>query len=318
MNIASAMKTLVMRGTQDSQLKKSYTVKKINKDSRDPNWENSMRKTLDDEWMLRLCMANLMNGNYDWEGWGYRNPRDGLIPDIAPWWDGKPVKRLLILGEQGLGDEILFASMFREVEATEITVECDSRLVGIFSRNFPDIEFIGRTHYKEGFWGTDDTQIEAREFDAQTLMGDLPTWYRRQKQDFPKQSAYLKAEPDSRYIGRTGVSWVGRQGRSIQNIPKDGLSLQYGVEDHLGMDTPDIDLKDDIDGLFSVIAGLEKVICVPTTVAHIAGALGVPCEIIMPKQGMEHGGQKVNNSLNWRFSDRGCDWHPNMKITKRV
>ena len=145
-------------------------------------------------------------------------------------------------------------------------------------------------------------------------MGDLPTWYRRSKTDFPLSTHYLTADVDSRYQGMTGVSWVGRQG--LVEKPREGdLSLQYGVEDHYGLQVPDIDLKDDIDGLFSVIAGLEKVVSVPTTVVHIAGALGVPVELILPNRGMEHGGfGKVNNALNWRFHDRGSDWHPNLKI----
>lgn len=105
MNIESAMKRLILQGTQDSSLKKDFLLRKLKKDAKNPRWENKMRETLSDEWMLRLCMANLINGKYDWEGWGLREPRDGLIPDLAPWWDGTPVKRLLILGEQGLGDE---------------------------------------------------------------------------------------------------------------------------------------------------------------------------------------------------------------------
>ena len=316
MNIESAMTRLIKQGTQDSNLKKKFLLRKLKKDAKNSEWENGMRQTLDDEWMLRLCMANLIERNYDWEGWGLREPRDKIIPDIAPWWDGKPVKRLLVLGEQGLGDEILFASMFNEIPCEHITVECDKRLVGIFSRNFPNIEFIGRKHYNEGFWGTDDSEIKEREFDAQTLMGDLPTWYRRSKEDFPSGSGkYLEAEVDSRYLGMTGYSWVGRQGAVDLKPGSNGLSLQYGVEDHIGLLVPDIDLKNDIDGLFSVIAGLDKVISVPTTIVHIAGALGVPTEVYLPKRGMEHGGfGKVNNALNWRFHDRGCDWHPSVKI----
>lgn len=317
MKIETAMRTLIKQGTQDSKVKKEFLLRKLKKDAKDPKWENGMRRTLSDEWMLRLCMANLIDGNYDWEGWGLREPRDKIIPDIAPWWDGKKVNRLLILGEQGLGDEILFASLFEDTAriANHITVECDKRLVNIFSRNFPDIEFIGRKHYNEGFWGTDDSELEKRDFDAQTLMGDLPTWYRRSKEDFPKDLAYLKAEPDSRYLGMTGYSWVGRQGLVDLKHQENGLSLQYGVENHNGLSVPDIDLKDDIDGLFSVIAALDKVVSVPTTVVHIAGALGVPVELWLPKRGMEHGGfGKVNNSLNWRFEHRLCRWHKSVKI----
>ena len=315
MNIESAMETLIKQGTQDSNLKKNFLLRKLRKDAKSPHWEQGMRQGLDDEWMLRLCMANLINGNYDWEGWGLREPRDLLIPDLAPWWGGEPVDKLLILGEQGLGDEILFASMFNEVRAKEITVECDKRLVPVFERSFPHIEFIGRRHYNEGFWGTDDSWADGRSWDAQTLMGDLPTWYRRKKSDFPKSSNYLVAEPNVRYMGMTGMSWVGRQGSVDMASVENGLSLQYGVTDHHHLPIPDLDLKDDIDGLFSVIDGLNKVISVPTTIVHIAGALGVPCEVWLPKRGMEHGGfDKVNNALNWRFGQKGCDWHPSVKI----
>ena len=319
MNIEKAMTRLIKQGTQDSNHKKNFLLRKLKKDAKDPKWEDAMRRTLDNEWMLRLCMANLINREYDWEGWGLREPRDLLIPDLAPWWCGEKVESLLILGEQGLGDEILFASMFEDVRkwADNITVECDSRLVNIFSRNFPDIEFIGRKHYNPGFWGTDDSWADGREWTAQTLMGDLPTWFRKDKLEFPNSGAYLMSDVDSRYLGKTGYSWVGRQGHVDLNPSPDGLSLQYGVDDHLGLAVPDIDLKDDIDGLFAVIAGLEKVVSVPTTVVHIAGALGVHVELVLPQRGMNHGGfddNKVNNSLNWRFHDTGCDWHPSVKI----
>lgn len=321
MNIEKAMTRLIKQGTQDSQPKKDLLLRKLKKDAKIPGWEDGMRKTLDDEWMLRLCMANLINRDYDWEGWGLREPRDLLIPDLAPWWGGEKVESLLILGEQGLGDEILFASLFEDVRqwADNITVECDSRLVNIFSRNFPDIEFIGRTHYNEGFWGTDDSWADGRSWTAQTLMGDLPTWFRRDKREFPSGKAYLISDVDSRYSGMVGYSWIGRQGSADINITdkEKGLSLQYGVENHLGLNVPDIDLKNDIDGLFGVIAGLEKVVSVTTTVVHIAGALGVPVELVLPKRGMNHGGfedMKVNNSLNWRFHDRGSDWHKSVKI----
>lgn len=316
MSLSQAMQLIVREGVEDSQLKKNRLIKKIKKDSKNHSWEEGMRKELSNEWMYRLCHANLCLRDYNWEGWGFREPRDLIIPDIAPWWNGEEVENLLILGEQGLGDEILFASMFNEVKAKNITVECDKRLVPVFSRSFPHIEFIGRTHFVEGEWGTDDSWSEGREFDAQTLMGDLPTWYRRSKEDFPLGlGKYLEAEVDSRYLGMTGYSWIGRQGSAKLKPSESGLSLQYGVDDHLGMPSPAIDLKDDIDGLFSVIAGLDKVISVPTTVVHIAGSLGIPVEVVMPKKGKDHGGfGNISNALNWRFHDYGSDWHPSVRI----
>jgi len=314
MNIESAMRTLIKQGTQDSEIKKKLLLRKLRKDAKrgGVTWENKMR-TLDDEWMLRLCMANLINGELDYEGWGYRNPRDGLIPNLAPWWDGKPVEKLLVLSEQGVGDSILFASIFKDIPCDDITVECDKRLIPIFERSFPNIKFVGRKHYREGFWGTDDTEIEAMEFDAQVLDGELMTFFRRKKSDFPKEP-YLVAEPNEKYKGLVGVSWIGRQG--AVDITGD-VSLQYGVDDHRGLIVPDIDLKDDFEGIFSIVAALDKVVSVPTTVVHIAGSLGVPVDLWIPKRGMSHSGfddGKVNNSLNWRFTETGCLWHPSVKI----
>lgn len=52
--------------------------------------------------------------------------------------------------------------------------------------------------------------------------------------------------------------------------------------------------------------------CVPNTLAHIAGVMGVPCEVIMtPGQG------EVNNAINWRWGqleDRTMRWHPSIRI----
>lgn len=322
MNIEAAMRTLIKQGTQDSNLKKNYLLKRLKKDAKLPGWEQQMREGLEDEWMLRLCMSSLINREYDWEGWGLREPRDLLIPTPTKWWDGKEkIDSLLILGEQGLGDEILFASVFNDVakHVKSITVECDQRLVEIFSINFPNIEFVGRKHYVEGKWGTDDSWMNGRHWDAQTLMGDLPTWYRRKISDFPTKASYLTSDVDERYRGKVGCSWIGRQGAA--KVPKDAeLSLQYGVYYHEGLETPDIDLRNDITGLFKVVAGLEKVIAVPTSIVHIAGALGVPVEVLPVPRGMNHGGfadGKVNNSLNWRFHDRGSDWHPSVKMRSK-
>ena len=82
------------------------------------------------------------------------------------------------------------------------------------------------------------------------------------------------------------------------------ITLQYD-EYSLSLDAPPFDLKNDLDDLFALIHNLKKVICVPTTVAHIAGSMGIPCDVIMPKTGEDHGGfEKVNNALHWRWSQK--------------
>ena len=49
MNIETSMVRLIKQGTQDSNLKKNFLLRKLHKDAKAPQWENGMRKTLDDE-----------------------------------------------------------------------------------------------------------------------------------------------------------------------------------------------------------------------------------------------------------------------------
>ena len=166
-SLADAMVLIMQEGCPDSDLKKQRMKSKIRKKAKTPGWEAAAIKNMDRDWTFRVGCAKLALGDLSWDYWGYRNPRDFHIPNLAPWWDGTPVDNLLILGEQGLGDEILFMSCLNDVRAKNITVECDKRLVPVFSRSFPDVEFIGRKHYTEGKWETDDSWAEGRHWDAQ-------------------------------------------------------------------------------------------------------------------------------------------------------
>jgi hypothetical protein len=296
-----------------SQLKKSRVHAQLCKMMKIPKWQEKVWEV--EDWIMPLCHARLRLGYLDWMGWGHRLPRDGIIDFDYPWYVDKPVDKLLILAEQGLGDEVLFASCFKEVMAKEVTVECDARLKSVFERSFPQIEFIARKHVVEGTWQTDNSWTKGRHFDAMVLAGELPTWYRRKKADFPK-GGYLVAEPDKKYAGRIGISWRGRQGgypaQKFKDHVPDGLSLQYNTAYH-PFEIPDVDLTSDIEGVFSIVAGLRRVVSVPTSIVHIAGSLGVPTDVIMPPIGYKHGGfdESVHNGLNWRW---GLPWHSSVKV----
>lgn len=65
----------------------------------------------------------------------------------APLWNGEPLdgKRILIVGEQGLGDEIMFANILPDIaeavgETGKLQIAVDSRLVPLFRRSFPEAE----------------------------------------------------------------------------------------------------------------------------------------------------------------------------------
>lgn len=312
MSLCEALCLIYEQGSNDSKSRIERVKKKIRSQSKAFGWEESLLGSLDDEWRWRICCARLSMGYLDWKGWQFRRPREGLIPFDFPFWDGRSrVKNLLLLGEQGLGDEVMFASILNDIDfADNITVDCEKRLQKVFSRSFPHIEFVGREHLL-------DNWANGRTFDAQFLMGDLAPLYRRSVKDFP-QKPYLIPEPmDKTYS--VGISWKGRQGGFDPEGIEADVSLQY---DEKGpFEEPDFDLKNDIDQVISLIATLDKVISAPTSVVHFAGALGVPADVILPKIGQGHGGfePNLNNALNWRFEEkfnRGDRmlFHPSVKI----
>ena len=76
----------------------------------------------------------------------------GKVPVMAAnsvWraWTGGRLKnkRLLVRAEQGVGDQILFASLIpdlaaaRKAEGGSVMLECEPRLVPLFARSFPDV-----------------------------------------------------------------------------------------------------------------------------------------------------------------------------------
>jgi tetratricopeptide (TPR) repeat protein len=101
-----------------------------------------------------LALAQLQCGdfaggwpNYEarWQSKDHDTPRRNYA---QPRWDGRPVAggRLLLWGEQGVGDEIMFAGLLPAAIGTgsRIVLECDPRLQPLFSRSFPEVEVLPR------------------------------------------------------------------------------------------------------------------------------------------------------------------------------
>jgi hypothetical protein len=242
-----------------------------------------------------------MLGNYNWDGWEFRDPWATMLwmnrtAIGKPIWKGQPGK-VLILGEQGLGDEIMFASCIPDVQKTnEVGITVSPRLVSIFERNFK-CPVYDRNEGKE--------LTKAKEliggYDYYVGLGDLPRLLRRSRADFPG-TPFLEHDPArveemEQYRGKVGISWRGRNGfYAIKDFPP-GLSLQYDIAWDEEPETAHFDVRHDLEGLLALVSVLEKVVCVSTTVAHIAGALGKKVEVILaPLQTA-----RSKNQLNWRW-----------------
>ncbi len=151
--------------------------------------------------VLHLLTGNLKDG---WRDYAARLKISGKAPVCdhgLPRWDGGTLrgKRLLVTAEQGVGDQIMFASIFGDLiaraktEGGSVIVECEPRLVSLFARSFPDARVMPSqmetrggvitAHYSwlKGAGGA-NLAIE---------MGSLPKFLRGELAKFPTPHAFL-------------------------------------------------------------------------------------------------------------------------------
>lgn len=98
--------------------------------------------------------------------------------------------RLAIWGEQGIGDEIMFSTVLREVaEEAEVVFECHPRLISIFELSYPEVAEFHPTRKDDRItWPKDVPPI-----DYKCSMGELGRLWRRSRESFV-QGPFLKAD----------------------------------------------------------------------------------------------------------------------------
>lgn len=236
---------------------------------------------------------------------------------MLPKWDGSPGKTVLVYGEQGLGDEISFASCIPDLVkiSKKVVLDCDHRLEGLFSGSFPNVDVKG-TRFRNPMEWVDDY-----EFDGVVAIGDLPSFFRNEDTDFPGEP-YLKASPIHFDSPRIGIAWTGglpNTGSAKRSLTLEDMlpiflaapnkakwvSLEYknrpelfAFRDKYGLDIEDRPEPKSADyaETASLVAGLDLVISVTTAVVHLAGALGRPAWVLVPKQPRWWYGVKGNSS----------------------
>ncbi|TDR31487.1 tetratricopeptide repeat protein [Hydromonas duriensis] len=143
-----------------------------------------------------------------------------------PLWQGafEPNQTLLIHGEQGLGDEMMFASIFNELldEAekanTKVIIACKPPLVRLFSHNFPRAEV--RAHKV----GMHIANLSDLSIDAQLPMGNLMRLYRQNHDDFDThRHPYFKAATNATAHYSTLIPILGREARDGKRRFRVGL-----------------------------------------------------------------------------------------------
>ena len=105
---------------------------------------------------------------------------------------------MLIYSEQGVGDEVMFASCFGEVisRSGRCLIECDSRLLRLFARSFPAATIFPRTGQIDPRAAGVPKWAGILNWDCQIAAGSLPRLLRPRFESFPKQTGYLVPDPD--------------------------------------------------------------------------------------------------------------------------
>jgi tetratricopeptide (TPR) repeat protein len=234
--------------------------------------------------------------------------RERIVYGKEPEWDGSPDKTVVLYGEQGVGDQICFASVVADAakHSKKVILDVHPKLKGLFARSFPDVTVYG-THKQ----GAKPWKVEDRDFDASFPMGQLGEFYRLTDESWPK-TPYLVADPDRVLMWKAlfgtkgkpviGIGWTGgipRTGRRFRvSTLEDWLPLFKAIDAHWvsleykpSRDVqefkeahPEIDiaeypfatLSEDYDDTAAMVKAMDLVVTVPTTANHLAGALGVP------------------------------------------
>ncbi|MBX9903930.1 MAG: tetratricopeptide repeat protein [Burkholderiales bacterium] len=293
-----------------------------------------------------ISLINLMRWRFR-EGWVDFEQRLNINRFKAwrscePRWNGTALngRTILVMREQGLGDEIMYASCYPDLlrQSAQCHIECEPRLERLFARSFPGARF-HPLHDMETRERTDP----GVPVDVYSYAGSLPRHFRSGLREFPAHDGYLKADPARVQYWRgqlaalgqglkVGISWRGgvvvtrRARRSLdltQLLPLltvpgvRWVNLQYGdrvgeIEDLTAAqgivisDWPEA-IDGDYDETASLVSALDLVISVCTSVVHLTGALGRPAWVMTPR------------IPEWRYGlERGTmPWYPSVRLFRQ-
>jgi hypothetical protein len=266
-------------------------------------------------------------------------------------------RRAFVYTEGGPGDELRFASLYRELTALfpDLTLTCEPRLESLMVRSFPHIPFLpirrSRPEIRSDDYDTRSIvptqllanalnnraveEIERADFACSVLetLADL----RPDRDSFPRQGAYLKPDPalvaewaqrvrqasGGRPVHRIAICWrsmlrsPARQPHYLSAADMAPLarlenaefwSVQTGVTDEElselrqvlpNVQVPDLDLKDDFEGVAALFVNMDHVVAPFITQGEFAGALGVPTTLLAN-----------THTTTWRRNADGSDvWH---------
>jgi tetratricopeptide (TPR) repeat protein len=271
-------------------------------------------------------------------GWDEYESRLELISFQYPFsinkvklWDGEFCNNLLIIGEQGIGDQIFFSSMLRLIieKVDKITVIVDRRLISIFKRSFHGVNFVDK-----------EFPLNCDHYDAQITFGGLARVLEYTPQTIADMNSIFLID-DENITARQkelinfdknfkcGISWKSANIKfgndksihikNFENIIKISsislINLQYGDVTQDLMEICDItgkkinqikelDLYEDLEALLSLVKLCDYIVTTCNLTAHFAGALGKNTFLLVP--------YSIGKIWYWH-EEYTSSWYPSIK-----
>ena len=243
-------------------------------------------------------------------------------PPQLPLWQGPGSggdcllvrRRIRHLGAE-LRNARLIARAVRDVP--QVIVATEMRLVPLLSRSFPGARFVD----------VNDSHA-LREADCETSYERLALFYGRAGPAIEASFQPLVPPRPSGAADGLGIAWHSTNARKplptladwadvISSVGARVQSLQYD-EQQAGLgalqalagrsvEVSPIDQKQDVDGFAALVASVEMVLTISNTTAHMAGALGVPCVVVLDD--LDH--------LTWPAHGDRTPFYPNLRTIRQ-
>lgn len=288
---------------------------------------------------LNQAIAKLQSGDFagGWPLYEWRTQTEeaGSPRTYAePVWTGAEDisgKTLFVHSEQGLGDTIQFSRYVKlaAAQGAKVVFSVQDRLVRLMSTLSPTVTVV-------------DSRKRPRKFDYHIALLGMPLAFGTTGQSIPAEAAYLRAEPDrvaswARRIGnrgfKVGIAWQGNphskadRGRSvglenftalsaIRNVRLISLQVADGTEQlgdapgELRVETLGDGFDEGPDGFIdtaAVIANLDLVVTVDTSIAHLAATLGKPAWVAL----------KYSPDWRWLLERSDSPWYPTVRLFRQ-
>ncbi|PPR46029.1 MAG: hypothetical protein CFH18_00483 [Alphaproteobacteria bacterium MarineAlpha5_Bin8] len=283
---------------------------------------------------------NIFDGRLKLEEFSFKNTKHDNIKNKL-WNSKKKLNRsskILIVKEQGVGDEILYGSMYADVlqEFPNAIFESDERLIKLFDYSL-------NKNNKDKFFpfGTFTSEIKKlNNFDTVIYAGSLGRFFRKNISCFPKENFLkidnkkineIKSKLSNLKKPKIGISWRSKREHygefksvSLSNLLPilrlkyfDFINLQYGDtaeelvnfnnKNKISIDTIEgVDLFNDFESISGLLKNLDLFITVSNSTAHLAGSLGVPTWLIKPKNHATF--------FYWNQDNNKTPWYSSIKI----